>query len=78
MILAQESPEAYMVIIGDNAARKNAKYLGLAVIGTIGVLLKAKMTGLIPEIKPLLNVLQASVFYISEQVIKMILKQDGE
>ena len=78
MILAQETPEADLVIIDDNAARKTAKYLGLTVTGTIGVLLKAKMTGLVSEIKPLLNALQASGFYISEQVIKMILQQAGE
>lgn len=78
MILAQESPEADLLIIDDNAARKTAKYLGLTVTGTMGVLLKAKSKSIIIEIKPLLNKLQASGFYISEQVIKLILKQAGE
>ena len=42
MILAQEEPRADLVIIDHNAAKKTAKYLGLNVTGTLGVLLKAK------------------------------------
>lgn len=45
MILAQESPQADLVIIDDNAAKKTAKYLGLTVTGTLGVLLKKKNQG---------------------------------
>ena len=44
MILAQEQ-KADLVIIDDNAAKKAAKYLGLTVTGTLGVLLKAKRQG---------------------------------
>lgn len=46
MILAQSEPRADLVIIDDNAAKKTAKYLGLRVTGTLGVLLKAKKVGL--------------------------------
>ena len=42
MVLAQEGKRADMVIIDDNAAKKTAKYLGLTVTGTIGVLLRKK------------------------------------
>lgn len=42
MILAQEGTADDLVVIDDNAAKKTAKYLGLKVTGTIGVLLKAK------------------------------------
>lgn len=45
MILAQEQ-KADLVIIDDNAAKKTAKYLGLTVTGTLGILLKAKGRGL--------------------------------
>ena len=78
MILAQEEPKADLLIIDDNAARKTAKFLGLNVTGTIGVLLKAKIKGHITEIKPLLNGLQASGFYISKPIMDMIIKQAGE
>lgn len=45
MILAQEQ-EAGLVILDDNAAKRTAKYLGLTVTGTLGVLLKAKRRGI--------------------------------
>ena len=78
MILAQESPESDLLIIDDYAARKTAKFLGLEVTGTMGVLIKAKINGVISEVKPLLNALQANDFYISEQVMELVLKQAGE
>ena len=77
MILAQEK-KADLVIIDDNAAKKTAKYLGITVTGTIGVLLKAKMKGFICEIGPLLNEMKRSGFYISEELEAMILRQAGE
>lgn len=46
MILAQEQ-KADLVIIDDNAAKKTAKYLGLTVTGTLGILLKAKRQGVV-------------------------------
>ena len=75
MILAQETPEADLLIIDDNAARKTAKFLGLTVTGTIGVIIKAHKSGLISDVEILLEKLQASGFYISDQVISMILNQ---
>ena len=41
MILAREQ-KADLVIIDDDAAKKTAKFLGLNVTGTLGVLLKSK------------------------------------
>lgn len=52
MILAQEQ-NADLVILDDNAAKKTAKYLGLIVTGTLGVLVKAKRQGIIEEVRPL-------------------------
>ena len=46
MILAQER-NADLVILDDNAAKKTAKYLGLTVTGTLGVLVKGKRQGII-------------------------------
>ncbi len=52
MILAREQ-KADLVIMDDNAAKKTAKFLGLNVTGTLGVLLKAKKEGYIEKIEPL-------------------------
>lgn len=78
MILAQEEDKADLVIIDDNAAKKTAKYLGLTVTGTIGVLLKAKRNGIIQEIRPVLDEMKRNGFYISNSLEQRILAQAGE
>ena len=79
MILAMQKDFcADLVILDDLAARKTAKFLGLTVTGTMGVLLKAKQEGLIQEIKPLLDEIIANGFYISDKMIRMILDNAGE
>ena len=78
MILAQENPRADLLIIDDNAAKKTAKFLGLPVVGTMGVLVKAKQSGIIDEVAPLLDTLKINGFYISNQVVQIVLKQAGE
>lgn len=77
MILSQEQ-KAQLVIIDDNAAKKTAKYLGLTVTGTLGVLLRAKQKGIIKEIGPLIFEMRQKGFYISDKTEKMILDQAGE
>ncbi|MEE3350668.1 MAG: DUF3368 domain-containing protein [Candidatus Gastranaerophilaceae bacterium] len=78
MILAQENLRADLLIIDDNAAKKTAKFLGLPVVGTMGVLVKAKQSGIIDEVAPLLDTLKINGFYISNQVVQIVLKQAGE
>lgn len=53
-MLAQQAG-ADLLIMDDNAAKKTAKYLGLTVTGTMGVLLRAKKEGLIREVRPLID-----------------------
>lgn len=70
MILAQKERRADLVIIDDNAAKKTAKYLGLTVTGTIGVLLRAKKEGFLEEILPVLGEMKKKGFYISDDLEK--------
>lgn len=77
MILCQEQ-SADLAIIDDNAAKKTAKYLGIPVTGTLGVLIKAKQRGVVKEIRPIISDLKARGFYISYQVEKMVLECAGE
>lgn len=77
MILAQEQ-EAGLVILDDNAAKRTAKYLGLTVTGTLGVLLKAKRRGIIGGVRPLMSEMRQNGFYISADVENMVLEQAGE
>lgn len=77
MVLAQEQ-NADLVIIDDNAAKKTARYLGLKVTGTLGVLLKAKQQGILEQIHPLLSEMKHNGFYISPAIEAIVLKQAGE
>lgn len=69
---------ADLVIIDDNAAKKTAKYLGLTVTGTLGVLIKAKQSGIISSVKNAITKIQSNGFYINENILKLALKQAGE
>lgn len=78
MILAQENPQADLVILDDNAAKKTAKYLGLKVTGTLGILVKAKEQNFLEEIRPVLDEIIANGFYISKTLYHLVLQQAGE
>ena len=78
MILAEETPTADLVIIDDNAAKKTAKFLGLHVTGTLGVLLRAKRMGLVERIAPVIDDLCKNGFYVDETVRARALRQAGE
>ena len=58
--------------------RLQAKVLGLEVIGTLGVLLKAKMNGLIPAIKPHVQKILEHGIWIKDEIVDGILKESGE
>lgn len=77
MILAKEIA-AHVVIIDDANAKRHAKYLGLPVTGTLGVLIKAKQERYIDELKPILQRMVENGIYISQGLIELCLKQAGE
>lgn len=56
------------LIIDDNKARRVASQLGLNFTGTIGVIIKAKLTGKIESIKPLLSKIKQTNFRISPEL----------
>ena len=72
MLLAQEQ-NADLVIMDDNAAKKTAKFMGLKVTGSLGVLLRAKREGHIQEIKPIIRAMAADGFYIDEKTKRYVL-----
>lgn len=77
MILAKEII-ADIVIIDDANAKKHAKYLGLPVTGTLGILIKAKQKGYIDKLKPILYQMVQNGIYISQGLIEWCLKQVSE
>ena len=77
MMLSNEI-SADLLIIDDNAAKKTAKFLGFTVTGTLGVILKAKFEGIVPQVKPIVDEMLRQGFYISSKLIETILKTSNE
>jgi len=67
-----------LIILDDLEGRILAKQLNLQITGTIGVLVKAKLKGIIPSIKPLLNKIKQTNFRISPLIETAALKESGE
>jgi len=77
IILGQELT-ADILVIDDNSAREYAKYLGLNIIGTVGIILLAKSKGFIYEVKPLLDRLIANGIFISNRLYADVMKIANE
>ncbi len=75
--LALENPES-TIILDDYKARKVAEQLGLDITGTIGVIIKAKLRGIIQSIKPYLEKMSKTDFRISDELKILALKEAGE
>lgn len=70
--------EADLVILDETLGRYHAKHGELAVTGTHGILLKAKKSGFIKEIKPLLSELKEKQIWLGDSLIKEVLKLANE
>lgn len=65
-------------VIDDLAARNCAETFSLPLLGTLGVLLKAKTAGLIPELKPEIDHLLRVGSLLSASIIQLAMKLAGE
>ncbi len=75
--MAIDSPES-LALLDDGLARQHAKSLGIKVTGTLGILLKAKQSGLIDQVAPVLEQLNNLGFRISNSTQLTVLKLAGE
>ena len=75
--LALESGNG-LLIIDDRKGRKLARQLGLSIIGTIGIIVDAKLAGIIPSVKPVLVKIRTTNFRITETLELLILRKAGE
>lgn len=66
------------LILDDFKARKIAQQLGISFTGTIGVIIKAKLNGIIPSIKPYLEKIKETNFRISAELELQALKEAKE
>ncbi len=69
---------ADVIVLDDLDARIFARRLGLAIVGTAGILLRAKRAGAIAAVRPLLDELLASGLFLGGAVIHEVLEDAGE
>jgi len=67
-----------LIVLDDRQARFVAKHFVTSIIGTVGILLRAKRTGIIPSVRTVLGELEANSFYISCSLKEAALHLAGE
>lgn len=77
IVLAREL-DADWILMDEKKGRRKVTELGLDKIGTVGILLKAKQVGLLPQIRPDVERLRAQGFSISQRVVDAVLRQANE
>jgi uncharacterized protein len=69
---------ASRLILDDRKARRAAQQLGLPVVGTLALLLRAKQEDLIPNVREVLDDLAVAEFWISDALRNDTLRRAGE
>jgi len=75
--LALEISES-TVILDDYKARRIADQLHVSYTGTLGVIVKAKLKGIIKSVRPLLAKIKQTDFRITDDLERLVLKEAGE
>ena len=66
------------VVIDDLEARRCAKCMGVAIIGTLGIIGRAKAAGLIDRAGPVVQRLRETGLYASDDIVHRLLREVGE
>jgi len=74
LALAFQSP----VLVDERRGRMAAKALGLHVLGTLGLLVRARDSGLLTHVRPLVDALLATGYYLSRPLVERTLAAIGE
>ncbi|MGI8545609.1 MAG: DUF3368 domain-containing protein [Aridibacter sp.] len=67
-----------LLIIDDLKGRNLADELGIDYTGTFGVLIEAKLSGIIKSVKPILNKIKQTDFHLSKELEERVLLKAGE
>jgi predicted nucleic acid-binding protein len=66
------------ILLDDRRARRLARQAGLAVTGTVGVLVPAKRLGLVAAVRPVLAELRTAGLYLDDKTAEDLLRITGE
>ncbi|MBV8677591.1 MAG: DUF3368 domain-containing protein [Planctomycetaceae bacterium] len=77
LAVAQGDPDAE-VVLDDLAARRCSARLGIAYLGSVGLVLMAKRLGAIPAARPVIERLRLSGLYLDDDFVAEVLKRLGE
>ncbi|HEY6232457.1 MAG TPA: DUF3368 domain-containing protein [Pyrinomonadaceae bacterium] len=67
-----------LVLIDDVVGRKHARGFGVRFTGTLGILLKAKQSGLLVELRSILDKLEGKGFRLDKKTRAAVLELSGE
>lgn len=66
------------LLVDDARARRVARFNGIEVVGSLGVLLLGKRRGLLSAVRPMVDILRASEIRMSEPLLSKVLEMAGE
>lgn len=67
-----------LLLLDDAEGREKAHLYGLKYTGTIGILLRAKLTNKLPSLRDTLNKLQETGFWLDNRLYQKLLQEVGE
>jgi predicted nucleic acid-binding protein len=77
-VLAQCLTGRHLAVLDDGEARAAARVHALPLVGTLGIILRARVAGLIPAARPLIEQLLESGSYLSADLVRVALAKVGE
>ena len=77
-MLTNDDHRYWIISLDDLDARRFARRIGLASIGTVGLLLAARLKGEMQSLKDEIDKLQELGFWISDDLREEVLKAAGE
>lgn len=78
LALARERPSTEVLMDERRGRRLAEQVYGLRIVGTGGLLLRAKTAGLIPAVTPLLNAMKSNGYHLSDRLLNAVSRAAGE
>ena len=74
---AYQNPN-WRAILDDGAARRCAHTLSIPLLGTLGIILRARQANLVPKVVPLFHALKAQGFHLDDDLIRTVLAKTSD